>query len=432
MERTTTEQPILLDVEALKTWFSSTHEPSWLKTWRMQGIERWDEYLWPESRYTRLTGFHPERFALFPPCEPSRQETDDPLAYIRVSSKGIESITLPQKYASALRIHTFQELLAQDDSVLKNYYHEQSFQIPFEFGRPALFLHTLWTTGLWIEIGKGADEINPTLVIEIDHQVNESTTILPVVLKVHEYQRGQVVFHHKGAQDAGTGLGIFGVDIRVQEGGQLQIHQLNGQHEKTFGFHFLAATLDRNATLESAGGLLGHRLLMSRNMVKLAGEGATLHDTQVLFGHEKQHFDAHSFTHHIAPNTSSQVRVRGVLKDRARSVFYGLVRIDHGAKNSQAHLEDHVLILNPGAHADAIPALEIEENEVRCSHSASVGKIDEEKIFYAMSRGMDEATARQLIVEGFLHPILEQIRVDTIRNRIVELITAKWHRSQTP
>ncbi len=424
---TTQPGPLSLDPDVVRTWFAALNEPAWLTRWRLACLERTRELPWPESRYTRLTGFHPEQFQLYPPTPTHRTTSRSPDTHIRITPRGIESITRSTDHTPCLNIRTFRELLKESNDLLESFYRDHRFQIPLEQGRPALLLHGMWTDGLWIEFNPGADRLNPLVLLDITHDRPNAGRVLPVVIRVAPHQRGTLVVHQHTAEPTPSGLDILGLDVTVEAGASLQVHQLNGRNEQTFGFHFFTTTLERDATLETTTGWFGDRLVMGRTTVRLAGTGANVQDTQVMFGHNKQHFDFHTFTHHLAPHTTSQVRVRGVLKDRARSVFYGLVRIDHGAKNSNAHLEDHVMILNPGAHADAIPALEIEENEVRCSHSASVGRIDEEKVFYAMSRGLDEDSARCLIVEGFLSPVIDSIRVDAIRERVVELLDQKWH-----
>jgi Fe-S cluster assembly protein SufB/Fe-S cluster assembly protein SufD len=115
-----------------------------------------------------------------------------------------------------------------------------------------------------------------------------------------------------------------------------------------------------------------------------------------------------------------------VVKDKAKAIFKGMIRIEANAKNSRAYLAEHAMILSKDALADAIPGLEIETNDVKATHSASVAQIDEEEIFYLMARGLSEDEAKKLIIVGFFEPLVERIPVPEVARRIRRIIDLKW------
>jgi Fe-S cluster assembly protein SufB/Fe-S cluster assembly protein SufD len=158
----------------------------------------------------------------------------------------------------------------------------------------------------------------------------------------------------------------------------------------------------------------------------MEGQGATSENIEVIFGSGVQRFDAVSNITHLGPNTSGHAISKGVVKDQARLVFKGMIRITKNAKNSRAYLAEHGMILGKEARADAIPGLEIETNEVKATHSASVAQINEEQIFYLMSRGMREDEAKRLIIVGFFEPIVERIPVPEVARRIRRILELKW------
>jgi Fe-S cluster assembly protein SufD len=125
---------------------------------------------------------------------------------------------------------------------------------------------------------------------------------------------------------------------------------------------------------------------------------------------------------HRVGNSVGNVLVRGALKDKARSHFDGLIKIFPKAQKSNAYLQEHTILLNPGTRSDAIPGLEISANDVRCTHSATVSEIDYEKLFYLKSRGIDENNAKKLMVLGHFEFAIEKIQIDKVKNRFLEIL----------
>ncbi|HZN59563.1 MAG TPA: SufD family Fe-S cluster assembly protein, partial [Planctomycetota bacterium] len=131
-----------------------------------------------------------------------------------------------------------------------------------------------------------------------------------------------------------------------------------------------------------------------------------------LLGEGKQHFDHHTVHDHRAGKTRSNLDFKVVLKDRSRSAYTGLIRIEPGCPDSEAYQENRNLLLNDGARAESIPELEILTDEVKCTHGATMGTLDAQHLFYLMSRGIDRAEAIRLIVGGFIEPTLSRLDED--------------------
>jgi Fe-S cluster assembly scaffold protein SufB len=152
-----------------------------------------------------------------------------------------------------------------------------------------------------------------------------------------------------------------------------------------------------------------------------------MEDIQVLFGRHKQHFDLTSSLRNMAPHVRGEIHMKGVMKDQSRAVMYRAIKVDPVAQQSNSYQLAQGLLLNDGAHCDAIPGLEIEANDVRATHGASIGPIDEEQIFYLQSRGFEREQAKRTIVEGFLTPTLEQIPIAGVRERFHAFVEQKWN-----
>jgi len=150
----------------------------------------------------------------------------------------------------------------------------------------------------------------------------------------------------------------------------------------------------------------------------LLEEGASVEAKTMFFGGERQRFDMLQKARHAASHTRSSLITRGALADEAKAVYRGLVRIEKGTKGAEGRQKEDTLLLGARAEIDAIPNLEIESEDVRCSHGASVGRLHPEKLFYLMSRGLDEKSARAFLVNGFFAPVVEQMRSAGLEDRV--------------
>jgi len=216
------------------------------------------------------------------------------------------------------------------------------------------------------------------------------------------------------------------VEVYLEEGAHLQHITLQGWGGQVFNLTFQRVELAAGASLEgllaSTGGALTKAFLEGI----LAGPGARAQVWGILLGDDGQHFDHQLFIDHRAPYTQSRTTFRVGLKDGARSVFSGLVRVAREARQADSHLENRNLLLSPRAKADSIPKLEIESNDiVRCSHASTVGQVEEEQLFYLMSRGLSRREAVRALLNGFFAPVLEVVAMPTVRRRLGRLLDRK-------
>src|SRR5205807_9563851 len=161
------------------------------------------------------------------------------------------------------------------------------------------------------------------------------------------------------------------------------------------------AIVGRDARIQWTVGGLGSRLAKVNQEVALTGQGASAQVNGVMFTTGRQHLAYFTRQDHIAPHTTSDLLYKGGLKEKSRIVWKGMIRVEKDAQRTDAYQKDDNLILSESARADSIPGLEIEANDVRCTHGATAGRVDEEMIFYAQARGVRRDPAIRLIVEGF-------------------------------
>jgi Fe-S cluster assembly scaffold protein SufB len=158
----------------------------------------------------------------------------------------------------------------------------------------------------------------------------------------------------------------------------------------------------------------------------LSQPGAAFENYDMFFGNSEQKLDTFSRSVHISPNTTSRVISRVILKDKAEALIKGIIKILKEAKNAQAYLEEHSIMLNKECKANSIPSLEIETFDVKATHSASTQQLDAEQMFYLMSRGLTEEEAKKMIAFGFLEPVLKCFLSNSFRRCVEAMIENKW------
>ncbi|HXG76993.1 MAG TPA: Fe-S cluster assembly protein SufD [Gaiellaceae bacterium] len=215
------------------------------------------------------------------------------------------------------------------------------------------------------------------------------------------------------------------VEIVVREGAKVEYVSLQNLSRETWHFATHHARVERDAELDWVTGGFGSAKGKVRIQNDLAGPGATSRVTGAYFADGTQHLDYDTFQEHLAPSTTSDFAFKGVLRDRARAVWRGMIRVEEGAQKTNAYQENRNLLLSPTAHADSIPGLEIMANDVRCTHGATLGQIDRDQLFYLMSRGLTRADAERLIVRGFFQDVLDRIELEPVRDALARALEAR-------
>ena len=206
----------------------------------------------------------------------------------------------------------------------------------------------------------------------------------------------------------------------------LEVVTLQAMNEKnSVNFSNRKAFIEKDAKMSWYMGLFGAQLSRYKIDNIMKGQGASAEDVEIIFGNNDQSFDVTSNLIHYGPNTRGRVLSKSVMKDKSKSLFKGMIKIDKNGKSAESYLAGHAILLDKGAKSDTIPGLEIETNEVRATHSASVAQIDENQIFYLMSRGLNNEEAKREIVSGFLEPLSRKMG-PTIRAWVNYLIENKW------
>lgn len=224
-------------------------------------------------------------------------------------------------------------------------------------------------------------------------------------------------------------LSHFG-EVYLENGSKLNYGDIEGLGSRFYLTSRKYYHLGSEAKLKSSFLWMGAKLVHSRVNTYLEGDGAEAEDTEVFYGSGRQHFDLNSNLRHKMPYTRGLALLQGILTDRARGVLQGMIRIEQEGRGANSYLEEHALLLSKKAHADAEPALEILTDDVRASHSATVTRIEDEKVFYLQTRGLNEKEATRLIARGYLEPVYEKVHIDYLRKRLQDLFNQKWKKDK--
>jgi Fe-S cluster assembly protein SufD len=210
---------------------------------------------------------------------------------------------------------------------------------------------------------------------------------------------------------------LFNAVIELIVGDGARLRFVSGQQlsERSWVFGSHRAQVGRDAALDWVALGFGSRGGRVRMETRLAGPGAEARVTGAYASRGRQHIDFDTTQEHAAPNTTSDLAFRGVLQGRSSAVWKGNIIVDPGAQKTDAFQESRNLLISKRAHADAIPGLEIQANDVRCTHAAAVAQIDPEQLFYLRSHGLPEPVAKRLVIEGFLAALVERFEQGPVR-----------------
>ena len=279
-------------------------------------------------------------------------------------------------------------------------------------------LHAAFFTGgnfLYVPDGVVIEE--PILRQHFSHE--GGTSVLPhTVIVAGRGSRFYYLDEYIGEEEEGAGYRSGSAEIFVGEGAEVGYVSIQKWGRHAWHLSDQRARLEKDATLKLFNVTLGGRFSKTRVEASLVGPGASAELKGIYFASGEQFFDFHTLQDHQVGNTTSDLLFKGALQDEARTVYAGLIRIEKGAARSDAYQANRNLVLSDHAKATSIPMLEIDNNDVRCTHGATVGPVDPNHLFYLRSRGIPESTAKRMIVQGFFGQVLERIPFEQARQMV--------------
>jgi Fe-S cluster assembly protein SufD len=399
-----------------------TKEPDWLTELRERGRSRFEELPVPHHKqkgweFTDMSRFDPEAFPAAGagaldtrPARPAVVEAGDRPSLLAVDGT-VEAG--PGSLPDGLTLTTLAEAANDHAEVVRAHLGE----LVLDADKFAAQNTMTWTHGAFVHVAAGARIEEPVVITAI--QATAGAMPWRSLIVVDDGAEATVVEQYLSADDELEGYFNPVTEIVVGEGASVKYLCVQDLSERSWILGSQRASVARDASLHWVGLGLGSGQGKLRMETDITGKGASARVTGAYVGQGSQHLDYDTTQEHAAPHTTSDLAFRGILRDRATAVWSGMIKVDPDAQRTDAFQESRNLLLTDGAHADAIPGLEIEANDVRCTHAATIARLDAEQIFYLMSRGLTRDEAERLLVSGFLGVIAGRLEDSPFLHEVV-------------
>jgi len=284
--------------------------------------------------------------------------------------------------------------------------------------------------GALIDLPAGCELEEPVRLVFVSDGARQAALCVPrVLVRAGAGSRATIVEHYAGG--SGEALACATTEIELARGARVEHYRLQDEASEAYHLGVLAARIGNDARLVSHNVSVGGRIGRLDLDVSLVGPGAEVVMNGLYLARDRQHIDNHTSVDHAVPHTTSDQVYRGVLTGRGRAVFNGRALVRQGADGTDARQANANLLLSPEAEVDTKPELEIYADDVKCSHGATTGQLDEGALFYLRSRGLDEETARTLLTFAFADVVLARMDLEPLRRHAEALIVGRLPDSDT-
>jgi Fe-S cluster assembly protein SufD len=420
-------------VEALST---AKQEPAWMRHKRQAAWKLSQELSFPtgteeEWRRTDLRGLNLTDYVPLPPRPQTmlrREELPEVLA---------QQMTLPETTLGGLVMHqdgspvwhTLDEALQRQGVIfcdLDTAVQQHGELVEPHFMTAAVAVSTnkftalhgaLWNGGVFLYVPRGVAVTLPLRALSA-HMTAAGMEQCHTLLIADEHSQVTLLDEQLSGNPELPGLHNGVVELYLKAGAHVTYLHMQNWSRRLWGFANHRAVLEADSHLYWAVAGLGSRLHWTSMVVQLRQPGSSSKLLGVTFTDGRQHLDYQTSQEHLAPHTESDMLFKSALLGRSRTVFRGVIWLRPEAQHTNAYQANHSLLLSPKARADALPILEIEADDVRCKHGSTTGRIDEEQLFYLMSRGLSYQEAQRMIVQGFFETVIAEFPVEGIQEKL--------------
>ncbi|HXK41487.1 MAG TPA: Fe-S cluster assembly protein SufD [Anaerolineae bacterium] len=425
-------------VEAVSDYYN---EPEWMRAARREAWTLYERLDWPHAREEAWRRLPLTRYPL---TERRLAIAPNPVQALRALPACWLSPLAPQTQASGIVVHQNGAMAYQDleahaakqgvvltdlhaalhthEDLIRRYWMQGMTARP-DFNKFTALNAALWHGGTFVYLPAGARPLRP-LQAMVGYDDQGSTGIHHTLIVVEKGARLTLI-QDRRSREFLPELNAEVVEIYAEEGAWVRYVSLQHWGEQRYSVSVQNARVARDANLLWVNIALGGSMTKDFLRTDLLAPGARGLMQGFTFAMGEQLVDQSTYQLHGAPHTFSDLLFRNVLRDQAKTVFYGMIRVEPGAQGTQGYQANHNLLLGEG-RAHAIPGLEIAANDVQCSHGATVSRLDEEQLFYLQARGIARPDAEQLLVQGFLRPIIERVPLACMREGLDEEIAQRF------
>ncbi|MBK8025913.1 MAG: Fe-S cluster assembly protein SufD [Chloroflexi bacterium] len=281
----------------------------------------------------------------------------------------------------------------------------------------------MWTHGAFVYVPRGTAAELPIHIVMYNDQ--PGATLGHVLVVIEEAAQATVLVDYLSADQSAQSLYLGATELLVGDSATLRYVGLQDWDRQTYEFSYQRARIGRDANLDWVIGTMGGRFVKAFIEVELDGQGGNGQVSGMFFADKSQFFDLDTQQNHNAPLTTSNLLFKGAAKDTARTLWQGMIKSLPNMQKIDGFQACRNLVLSDDARMDAIPGLEIEADDVRCSHAATFGTLEEQPVFYLMSRGIPRDQAELMVSEGFFEELLERIPFERVQDRLRASLEAK-------
>lgn len=423
------------DATAFEQFVASRCEPAWVTDLRRRSFEAYRKLLVKEldpEEWKRIDirAFRPERFAI-QEAAPAETAAFGTLLADRADFAGVVShvdgfctrSTLSESLAAkGVLFGNLSDLIQTHGDVLKP--HLMTSAVIPEADRFAAWHGAFWTGGAVLYVPRNVQVSEP--LYSLIGLVAEGAADLSHTLVILEQGASATLLEEtSSASTIAAGVHVGAVELLLAARSNLRYVQLQNWNEKTWHFGHQGGRLQADASLQWTLAGLGSKLAHIHQEVFLDGKGSTAQVNGVTFATQKQLISYYTQQTHNAANTTSDLLYKDVVRDTARCVWRGMIKVAKDAQKSDGYQRNDGLLLSDTCRVDAIPGLEIEADDVRCTHGATAGRVDEEQLFYGMCRGLTRSEAMHMIVTGFFQRVYDRIPVEIVRETLGQAVERK-------
>lgn len=408
-------------------FLESRIDPIWITQARKDAWGTFEAMDWPNPRdenwmRSDLRGFKLDRYSPINEAEkqtvenaPVRLVTGVELGGSMRSENGqVTSEFLDPKYAErGVVFGSLSRCVRDHTELVKAHLHSQ---IDIQTDRFAALQAAMWTDGYFLFVPKNVVLDKP---LHIHTSMGDGKVDLTHTLIVlEEGAEATVLFESSSPSTDAGGFHCGGLEIVLNARSNMRFVGLQDWGYGTWHFAHQRARIGQDANLQWTIAAMGSRFAQVDQQVSLVGPGASSHVNGVLFTRDRQQLTYNTVQQHSAPHCTSDFLYKAVLQDRSRTVWRGMIKVDEGAVKTDGYQRNDNLLLSDNARADSIPGLEIKADDVRCTHGSTSGRVDDELIFYAQSRGFTRGEAVRMIVTGFFQQIFDRITIESVREAL--------------
>lgn len=425
MTTATTNQALAINDEGLTTFIESRNEPAWLSDIRKAAWARFNEMSWPSNKdeewmRTDIRMFHLDKFSL----PAGRGDASPPPAVLNVgvdvsgstaTCDGVvtTAATLdPELAAKGVIFGNLADLVSTHGDLIKKYLFQA---VGGEIDRFAALHQAAWNSGTFLYVPRNVCIEKP---LHVFNGMTEGGSDFNHTLVVLEEGAEATLLAELTNEEGTTGFHCGAIELFVGDRANLRYVNLQDWSQKTWHFAHQKAVVGQDSNLQWTVGALGSRLAKVNQHVALRGKRANVQVNGVMFTENRQHLSYHTLQHHEQPDCTSDFLYKGALQDTSRTVWRGMIKVDQVAQQTDGYQRNDNLLLSDKARADSIPGLEIEADDVRCTHGSTSGRVDEELIFYAQCRGFTRKEAIRAIVTGFFQQVFDRVTIESVRETL--------------